>query len=163
MTQTRPHPPTLYLREDELRRGIELLYFAYRDFTRDPDKILAESGYGRAHHRVLYFVGRNPGTSVSGLLKLLRITKQSLSRVLGQLVDDGLIEQVQGTIDRRQRLLSLTPEGRAFEESLFATQRERVAGAYRQAGAEAVAGFWEVLLAIVDEHERDAVLKQIGL
>lgn len=155
-------PPTnLYLREEELRRGIELLYFAYRDFTRDPDEILAQSQFGRAHHRVLYFVGRNPGTTVSGLLDLLRITKQSLSRVLGQLVDDGFIDQQTGIEDRRQRLLYLTEKGKAFEKELFATQRNRVANAYRMAGPDAVAGFWEVLLNIVDEHDRSTVLQQI--
>ncbi len=151
----------LYLREEELRRGIELLYFAYRDFTRDPDEILATSNFGRAHHRVLYFVGRNPGTTVSGLLHQLRITKQSLSRVLGQLVEDGYIDQRPGTEDRRQRLLILTDKGEEFEKSLFETQRNRVAEAYKKAGPEAVAGFWEVLLNIVDEQERSAVLQQI--
>lgn len=151
----------LYLREEELRRGIELLYFAYRDFTRDPDEILATSNFGRAHHRVLYFVGRNPGTTVSGLLKLLRITKQSLSRVLGQLVDEGYILQKTGQEDRRQRLLYLTEKGEAFEKQLFATQRQRVAEAYKKAGPDAVAGFWEVLLNIVDEDERSSVLNQI--
>ena len=151
----------LYLREEELRRGIELLYFAYRDFTRDPDEILAESKFGRAHHRVLYFVGRNPGTTVSGLLNLLRITKQSLSRVLGQLVEDGFILQETGEEDRRQRLLFLTDKGKAFENQLFDTQRNRVADAYKKAGPEAVAGFWEVLLNIVDEQERGTVLTQI--
>lgn len=151
----------LYLREEELRRGIELLYFAYRDFTRDPDEILATSSFGRAHHRVLYFVGRNPGTTVSGLLKLLRITKQSLSRVLGQLVDEGYILQKTGQEDRRQRLLHLTEKGEAFEKQLFATQRQRVAEAYKKAGPDAVAGFWEVLLNIVDEDERSSVLNQI--
>ncbi len=151
----------LYLREEELRRGIELLYFAYRDFTRDPDEILATSNFGRAHHRVLYFVGRNPETTVSGLLHQLRITKQSLSRVLGQLVEDGYIDQKPGTEDRRQRLLVLTDKGEKFEKSLFETQRNRVAEAYKKAGPEAVAGFWEVLLNIVDEQERSAVLQQI--
>lgn len=151
----------LYLREEELRRGIELLYFAYRDFTRDPDKILAESGFGRAHHRVLYFVGRNPGTTVSGLLSLLRITKQSLSRVLGQLVEEGFITQETGSEDRRQRLLKLTDKGEAFEKQLFETQRNRVAEAYKKAGPEAVSGFWEVLLNIVDEEDRSNVLSQI--
>ncbi len=151
----------LYLREEELRRGIELLYFAYRDFTRDPDAILAQSGFGRAHHRVLYFVGRNPGTTVSGLLSLLRITKQSLSRVLGQLVDEDYIIQKTGAEDRRQRLLYLTDKGLTFEKQLFDTQRNRVADAYKRAGPEAVAGFWEVLLNIVDEDERAAVLSQI--
>lgn len=151
----------LYLREEELRRGCELLYFAYRDFTGDPDEILEQTGLGRAHHRVLYFVGRSPGTTVSGLLKLLRITKQSLSRVLGQLVDDGYIIQKQGTEDRRQRLLYLTEKGEAFEKELFSTQRQRMAQAYKMAGPEAVAGFWEVLLHIVNESDREIVLRQI--
>jgi len=160
MQRKLPHS-NLYLREEELRRGIELLYFAYRDFTRDPDEILVESGFGRAHHRVLYFVGRNPGTTVSGLLKLLRITKQSLSRVLGQLVEDGYIDQRPGTEDRRQRLLYLTDKGSVFEKQLFETQRQRVAQAYKTAGPEAVAGFWDVLLNIVNESEREIVLRQI--
>ena len=160
MQRKLPHS-NLYLREEELRRGVELLYFAYRDFTRDPDEILAESRFGRAHHRVLYFVGRNPGTTVSGLLSLLRITKQSLSRVLGQLVEDGYITQESGLEDRRQRLLYLTEKGQTFEKELFATQRDRVAEAYKRAGPEAVAGFWEVLLNIVDAEERDTVLRQI--
>lgn len=159
--QTKLPHSNLYLREEELRRGIELLYFAYRDFTRDPDEILATSNFGRAHHRVLYFVGRNPGTTVSGLLHLLRITKQSLSRVLGQLVEEGFIVQETGAEDRRQRLLYLTDKGQEFEKQLFETQRNRVAEAYKKAGPEAVAGFWEVLLNIVDEQERTAVLKQI--
>lgn len=160
MQRKLPHS-NLYLREEELRRGIELLYFAYRDFTRDPDAILADSSFGRAHHRVLYFVGRNPGTTVSGLLSLLRITKQSLSRVLGQLVEEGYVRQDAGVEDRRQRLLYLTDKGDAFEKELFATQRQRVAEAYKKAGPEAVAGFWEVLLNIVNEEERDTVLRQI--
>jgi len=160
MQRKLPHS-NLYLREEELRRGIELLYFAYRDFTQDPDEILAQSGFGRAHHRVLYFVGRNPGTTVSGLLKLLRITKQSLSRVLGQLVEDGFIEQKSGTVDRRQRLLYLTEKGTEFENQLFSTQRQRLAKAYKTAGPEAVAGFWDVLLNIVNETERELVLRQI--
>ncbi|MBL4838339.1 MAG: MarR family transcriptional regulator [Kordiimonadaceae bacterium] len=151
----------LYLREEELRRGIELLYFAYRDFTSDPDEILAQTGLGRAHHRVLYFVRRNPDTTVSGILKLLRITKQSLSRVLNQLVEEGYIEQTPGTQDRRQRLLKLTEKGEAFEKELFSTQRQRVAQAYKTAGPEAVAGFWEVLLNIVNDSDREIVLRQI--
>ncbi|MGE4281384.1 MAG: MarR family winged helix-turn-helix transcriptional regulator, partial [Magnetospirillum sp.] len=86
MTDVKTPINPLFLREEELRQGIELLFFAYRDFTAEPDAILAEYGYGRAHHRVIYFVGRNPGMTVSDLLTILRITKQSLSRVLGQLV-----------------------------------------------------------------------------
>ncbi|MEX0300150.1 MAG: MarR family winged helix-turn-helix transcriptional regulator [Kordiimonas sp.] len=160
MQRKLPHS-NLYLREEELRRGVELLYFAYRDFTSDPDAILAETNLGRAHHRVLYFVGRTPGTTVSGLLKLLRITKQSLSRVLGQLVDEDYIVQKHGTEDRRQRLLYLTEKGQEFEKELFSTQRQRVAQAYKTAGPEAVAGFWEVLLNIVNEADREVVLRQI--
>ncbi len=155
-----PHT-NLYLREEEIRRGIELLYFAYRDFTKDPDDILAKAGFGRAHHRVLYFVGRNPGTTVSGLLSVLRITKQSLSRVLGQLIEEGFIAQNTGLKDRRQRLLHLTPKGQEFEKQLFDTQRDRVADAYKTAGPDAVAGFWEVLFHIVNESERATVLHQI--
>ncbi len=154
-------PSNLYLREEELRRGIELLYFAYRDFTQDPDTMLAKSQFGRAHHRVLYFVGRNPGTSVSGLLKILRITKQSLSRVLGQLVENEYIVQEPGIMDRRQRLLYLTDKGKEFEQTLFTSQRDRIAKAYKDAGPDAVAGFWQVLLNIVDEDDREPVLKQI--
>ncbi|WP_308911863.1 MarR family winged helix-turn-helix transcriptional regulator [Pseudokordiimonas caeni] len=161
MTPRKIPQSNLYLREEELRRGIELLYFAYRDFTRDPDEILAKSRFGRAHHRVLYFVGRSPGITVSGLLSILRITKQSLSRVLGELVEQSYIRQETGTEDRRQRLLYLTDKGEAFERQLFASQRDRVARAYKVAGPEAVAGFWEVLLNIVDDDERDSVLKHI--
>ncbi|MCH9053130.1 MAG: MarR family transcriptional regulator, partial [Proteobacteria bacterium] len=95
----------LFLREEELRRGIELLFYAYRDFTAEPDAILARYRFGRAHHRVIYFVGRNPGITVSELLGILRITKQSLSRVLRPLVHEGMIVQRKGTRDRRQRLL----------------------------------------------------------
>ncbi len=159
--QTRLPPSNLYLREEELRRGVELLYFAYRDFTGDPDNILIKQQFGRAHHRVLYFVGRNPNIPVSGLLKLLRITKQSLSRVLSQLMDEGYIVQEQGIMDRRQRLLKLTEKGIKFEAELFSSQRERIARAYKNAGPEAVSGFWEVLLNIIDGEHRDSVLKQI--
>lgn len=153
--------PSLFLREEEVRRGIELLYFAYRDFTEGADEILTDMNFGRAHHRVLYFVGRNPETSVSGLLDLLRITKQSLSRVLNQLVDEGFIEQKQGTRDRRQRLLSLTDKGNELEKKLFQAQKDRIAKAYRSAGVEAVSGYWDVLLNIVHEENRDKVLKHI--
>src|SRR5713101_2261915 len=97
----------LFLREEDLRQGIELLFYAYRDFTAEADAMLAELGFGRAHHRVIYFVGRKPGMTVSELLDILKITKQSLSRVLGQLVREGYIVQRPGTADRRQRLLEL--------------------------------------------------------
>ena len=108
----------LFLRDDDLRQGIELLFFAYRDFTAKADEMLLQYGFGRAHHRVIYFVGRNPGMTVSELLDILKITKQSLSRVLGQLVRQGFIVQRPGSTDRRQRLLSLTDRGAELERKL---------------------------------------------
>jgi DNA-binding MarR family transcriptional regulator len=139
----------LFLREEELRQGIELLYYAYRDFTAEPDAMLARYGFGRAHHRVIYFVGRHPQMSVSDLLGILRITKQSLSRVLGQLVRQGFIQQRPGSRDRRQRLLELTEKGIELERQLSENQRQRVAKAYRDAGAQAVEGFRKVMLGII--------------
>jgi DNA-binding MarR family transcriptional regulator len=144
----------LFLREDELRRGIELLFYAYRDFTAEPDAMLAHYGFGRAHHRVIYFVGRNPGMTVSELLGILRITKQSLSRVLGQLVREGFIERHAGATDRRQRLLRLTEAGVELERRLTENQRARIARAYREAGADSVAGYQRVLLGIIGEPDR---------
>jgi DNA-binding MarR family transcriptional regulator len=135
--------------EDAVRDGIELLFFAYRDFTAEPDAILARYGFGRAHHRVIHFVGRHPQMTVSELLGILRITKQSLSRVLGELVGQGFIRQRPGPVDRRQRLLELTAEGRALEREVSAPQRARVANAYRHAGSPAVEGFRKVLLGII--------------
>lgn len=144
----------LFLREEELRQGMELLFFAYRDHTAQPDRMLKDLGYGRAHHRVIFFVGRYPGMPVSELLSILAITKQSLSRVLGQLVEDGYIVQKPGREDRRQRLLELTERGRELERSLIQEQLQRIARAYRAAGAEAVEGFRTVLLGMVNEGDR---------
>lgn len=135
--------------ESAVGEGIELLFFAYRDFTAEPDAILARHGFGRAHHRVIHFVGRHPQMTVSELLGILRITKQSLSRVLSELVEQGFVAQRPGPHDRRQRLLELTQEGRALERAVSAPQRARVAEAYRQAGPAAVEGFRRVLLAII--------------
>lgn len=144
----------LFLREEDLRQGIEMLFFAYRDFTAEPDAILAEHGFGRAHHRVIYFVGRNPSITVSELLDILKITKQSLSRVLGQLVRQGFITQRPGPTDRRQRLLELTERGAELERRLTENQRALFARAYRAAGAEAVDGFRKVLLGLINESDR---------
>jgi DNA-binding MarR family transcriptional regulator len=145
----------LFLRDDDLRQGIELLFFAYRDFTAKADETLLQYGFGRAHHRVIYFVGRNPGMTVSELLDILKITKQSLSRVLGQLVRQGFIVQRHGTTDRRQRLLHLTDRGTDLERKLTEDQRALVAKAYRSAGAEAVEGFRKVLLGMINEVDRE--------
>ncbi|HZT87991.1 MAG TPA: MarR family transcriptional regulator [Stellaceae bacterium] len=135
--------------EEEVRQGIELLFFAYRDFTAEPDAILAQYGFGRAHHRVVHFVGRHPQMTVGELLDILRITKQSLNRVLGQLVRQGFIIQHRGAQDRRQRLLELTERGRELERQLSAPQRSRVAAAFRKAGMPATEGFRRVLLNII--------------
>src|SRR5690242_12725450 len=143
----------LFLREDELRQGIEMLFFAYRDFTAKADQTLAQYGFGRAHHRVIYFVGRHPEMTVSDLLGILKITKQSLSRVLGQLVRQGFVTQRPGHRDRRQRLLELTAKGIELERQLSETQRARVAQAYREAGAQAVEGFRKVMLGIIGSPE----------
>src|SRR6202049_564559 len=136
-------------REEAVREGIELLFFAYRDFTAEPDAILEQYGFGRAHHRVVHFVGRRPQMTVGDLLVILRITKQSLNRVLGQLVRQGFIVQHRGAQDRRQRLLELTEKGRELERQLSEPQRDRVGAAYRNAGAQAVEGFRKVLLGII--------------
>src|SRR5215472_1755217 len=143
----------VFLNEAELRQGIELLFFAYRDFTAEPDAILARYGFGRAHHRVIHFVGRHPQMTVSELLGILRITKQSLNRVLGQLVRQEFIIQRPGARDRRQRLLELTPKGRELERQLSEPQRARIDNSYRQAGAQAVEGFRTVLLGIIAAEE----------
>ena len=157
MTDIKPGINPLFLREGDIRRGMELLYFAYRDFTAEPDAILAEYGFGRAHHRVIYFVGRNPRINVSELLAILKITKQSLSRVLGQLVREEFIVQYEGVQDRRQRLLELTPKGVALERRLSESQRRRLADAYRDAGAEAVEGYRRVLMGMIGENDRERV------
>jgi DNA-binding MarR family transcriptional regulator len=137
--------------EADIRLAQDLMFFAYRDFTNAADVILAELGLGRAHHRALHFIGRTPGITVSELLAILRITKQSLARVLGALVDQGYVAQAQGDQDRRQRLLTLTPAGQALERRLFERQRDRLAAAYRSAGAAAVAGFRSVMHGVMDE------------
>lgn len=135
----------LFLRDEELRRGIELLYFAYRDFLKGPDDLLAEAGFGRAHHRALYFIAKDPGLTVTSLMRTLDITKQSLNRVLGDLMGRALVRQQVGRTDRRQRELYLTEDGIALEKALFAVLRDQMAGAYGQVGPQAVAGFWAVL------------------
>jgi len=151
MTDIKPPAESFFSDEDAVRDGIELLFFAYRDFTAEPDAILARYGFGRAHHRVIHFVGRRPQMTVSELLGILHITKQSLSRVLSELVGQGFIHQRPGPHDRRQRLLELTDEGRALEREVSEPQRARVAKAYRQAGEPAVEGFRKVLLGIIAE------------
>jgi len=146
-----PPTPVVDVGDAEMRLAQALLFFAYRDFTNVADKVLEELDLGRAHHRALHFIGHHPGITVSGLLAILRITKQSLARVLNALVDQGYVGHAPGFEDRRLRLLTLTDKGLALEQRLFEVQRDRIARAYRAAGPEAVQGFRSVMRAIMDE------------
>ena len=152
----------LFLTDDQLRQGIELMFFAYRAFTQDPDQILQDHGYGRAHHRALHFVAARPGLTIAELLDILGITKQSLNRVLRELIEKGLVEQKKGESDRRQRLLYLTENGAARERKLAEVQRARMRRAYREAGPEAVAGFRRVLELMLDEEARESLLQFVA-
>jgi len=144
----------IFLSEESLRQGIELLFFAYRDFTGEPDRQLVDLGLGRAHHRAIYFIGRNPLLTVSELLSILKITKQSLSRVLQELIGQGYVVQTPGSTDRRQRRLKLTAKGDALEQLLTEGQRRRLGRAYAQAGPAAVEMFHKVLLSVIDDADR---------
>ena len=143
-----------FLHEEDLRQAMELLFFAYRDFTGEADDILSEYGFGRAHHRVIYFVKRNPGLTVNRLLDILKITKQSLSRVLGQLVREGFVDQKTDNNDRRRRILSLTDKGENLEYKLTQAQGARIRKAYEGAGSESIAGFKKILTRIINDEDR---------
>ncbi len=144
----------LFLTDEQLRKGIEAMFFAYRGFTSDPDRILSEKGYGRAHHRALHFIHRSPKTTVNNLLSILGVTKQSLNRVLRSLIEDGLVESQIGKRDKRERHLVLTEAGAALEQHLSTAQRVRMREAYKAAGPEAVHGFRQVLEAMMDRDMR---------
>ncbi len=141
---------------------IELLFFAYRDFVGDPDEVLSKLGFGRAHHRVLHFVTRNPGMKVADLLDILNITKQSLARVLKQLVDEDYVLQKEGAQDRRQRLLYATPKGEALSRKLDALQTERITRAFAELGPGAHDAARRFLTAMIDADNRDGVLRLIA-
>lgn len=145
----------LFLGEEDARHDMELLFYAYRDFTAEADVVLARHGLGRAHHRALYFIGRNPGITVSELLAILRITKQSLARVLNDLVRLGFVMQRTGTSDRRRRHLDLTDKGVELERHLMERQRARILRAYREAGADAIADYRKVLTGMINPHDRE--------
>jgi DNA-binding MarR family transcriptional regulator len=140
---------------------IELLFFAYRDFVGDPDGVLAHFGFGRAHHRVLHFVNRHPGMKVADLLDLLRITKQSLGRVLKQLVDQGYVVQKEGASDRRQRLLFVTPKGQALAMKLARLQTARITRALDELGPGGREAARRFLAAMIDNKDREEVLRLI--
>ena len=140
---------------------IELLFFAYRDFVGDADHELEAFGFGRAHHRVLHFVHRYPGLKVADLLDVLRITKQSLGRVLKQLLDEGYIVQKAGNNDRRQRLLFSTPKGEALVGKLAGLQTERLNRALRGMGPDGLETIRQFLRAMIDRNDPDKVLEAI--
>ncbi len=152
------HPPPaspLFLREAEIRRGIELLFFGHAELMGSADGELAREGLGRAHQRALYFIARKPGLAVGDLIALLDITKQSLGRVLGEVEERGLLKREPGRQDRRQVLLRLTDEGVALEGRLFEAFRVKMMEAYNAAGPGAVGGFWAVLEQILSQDMRE--------
>src|SRR5215469_890291 len=140
---------------------IELLFFAYRDFVGDADEILAKFGFGRAHHRVLHFVNRNPGMKVADLLDILKITKQSLGRVLKQLLDEGYVEQKEGATDRRHRLLYVTAKGEALALRLAALQTARVGSALAEIGPDSRETIRRFLIAMLNPDQRGNVVRLI--
>lgn len=146
----------------ELVAMVELLFFAYRDFTAEPDAILGQLGFGRAHHRVLHFVNRNPGLRVADLLVVLKITKQSLARVLKQLVSEGYVQQAAGANDRRERRLHVTEKGRELALRLLDLQTRRLAAALTSAGGDAERIAQAFLLAVIGETDRAEVKRLIS-
>lgn len=155
---TRPFPPIppnpLFLKDEELIEGLELLEFALQSLKGDQATLLDGLGLVRSHQQLLHFIGRRPGVTMVDLMKIVPLTKQSLSRLLKELTTKGLITQTMDETDRRQRLLELTAEGRALEQRLGDGLRRRLATAYRSAGAEAVAGYHQVLEGLIDEPAR---------
>ena len=149
MQDKRSNQQILFLTDEQLRLGIEAMFFAYKGITIDPDNILKNYSYGRAHHRAIHFINSYPGTTVNNLLQILGVTKQSLNRVLRSLIMDGLVEVNIGKIDKRQRNLILTTKGKDLENKLSISQRDRMRLAYKAAGPDAVAGFRTVLEYIV--------------
>jgi DNA-binding MarR family transcriptional regulator len=141
---------------------IELLFFAYRDFVGDPDEVLLKLSFGRAHHRVLHFVNRNPGMKVAELLEILNITKQSLGRVLKQLVDEGYVLQKEGAQDRRQRLLFVTSKGETLALKLANLQTQRINRAFGELGPNAHEAARRFLTSMIDTDNREDVLRLIA-
>ena len=161
MVESKTPANPLFLRDEELRQGIELMFYAYRDFTFESDQQLKRYQLGRAHHRALYFIGRHPGQTVGHLLSILKVTKQSISRVLKDLLEQEYVEQKSGPRDRRERRLWLTERGVKLEKELTDRQSQRFARAYRETGADAVEGFRKVLLGLLDPAERIEVDKRV--
>jgi DNA-binding MarR family transcriptional regulator len=148
----------LYLRDEELRQGVDLFFFASRDISAQGEAVLGAAGLGRAHARALYFIARNPGLSVADLLTILRVTKQSLNRVINDLLEGGYVERKTGMRDKRTRQLRLSEKGAAIEASIWKARRPRLARAFREAGPEAVQGFRRVLSSLVDGRSTKSTL-----
>ena len=168
MADTKPQNKTMLnfeikpYSEEFVQQAIQNFYFAYRDFTSGSDKILKEYSFGRAHHRVIYIVARNPGLTVSSLLGILKITKQSLNRVLGQLIREGFVKQNPGVQDRRKRLLTLTEKGKKLERRLTNNQYQLIMDAFNATGISAAKGFQRVLLNLISsEGDRQRFQKKI--
>lgn len=155
-----PAASALFLREDEVRRGIEFLFFAHGSLWRSIDARLAEAGLGRAHYRALYFIARQPGLTIADLLAMLGITKQSLGRVIKELEAREYLLTRPGNRDRRQKELRLTDAGKAAEKVIFSSMRDAMSRAYTHAGQQAVTGFWQVSEALVPARDRP---RMIGL
>ena len=149
------------LGENETVALIELLFFAYRDFVSDPDALLEQLGFGRAHHRVVHFVGRDPGMTVAQLLDILRITKQSLGRVLKDLIDEGYVFQKEGESDRRQRLLHLTDAGEELRQRLMAPQMSRIRRAVSEASGNGSSSMRDILYHLISPENREGVSEWI--
>ncbi|MFV0431164.1 MAG: MarR family winged helix-turn-helix transcriptional regulator [Alphaproteobacteria bacterium] len=158
MQKTPNWQKNLYLQDDNLKELMEIFFFSYQMFTKQADDKLAEMGLGRAHHRILYFVGANPELSVSELLAILKITKQSLSRVLNQLEVEGYIERKSDKKDARKRLLWLTPKGRDFEQELTKIQIEILRNACQKGGADAVEGFRKLALEMMADTDKKRMM-----
>ena len=151
--ETRSLASPLYLRDEELKQGVDLLFAAYADVFGQGDAVLRKAGLGRAHRRALYFIARNPGLTVAALLRILKITKQSLNRVLNDLLSQNYVERRPAPNDRRMRQLRLTQKGENFETELWEAQRPALVRAFREAGPEAVGGFRRVLISLAaDAH-----------
>lgn len=157
-----PAASALFLREAEVRRGIEFLFFAHASLWRSIDARLAEQALGRAHYRALYFIARQPGLTISDLLALLGITKQSLGRVVKELEARAMVTTRPGGRDRRAKELRLTEEGRATEAAIFDLLRDAMSRAYTHAGQQAVTGFWQVSEALLPPRERERIGKLGG-
>jgi DNA-binding MarR family transcriptional regulator len=149
-----PGTSVLFLREAQIRLAQDMFFLAFRDFAGSADAVLRDRGLGRAHHRALHFIARDPGLTVNDLVTTLGVTKQSLSRVLAPLMVADLVRQTPGRRDRRQRLLNLTEAGAALERVLFEQQKERLVQAYRAAGATAVEGFRRVMYGVMGDTAR---------